>query len=289
MAGDKMKSEQHKPARRYDANYGNFQTKLYAEIRREAYGKDIGQNSWTTAEEQDKFLGWLELTPDKTLLDVACGAGGLTLRAAEVRGCSVTGVDIHESAVATANSFAAERGLTKRANFQIANAGEPLPFSDASFDAAMCIDAINHIPDRGRTLADWARLLKPGGKLLFTDPITVTGPLTDNEIRIRSLSGFYLFVPPGFNEGLLSENGFELLKQEDVTTNMELIAEKRRDARARHEKELREIEGDSGFVEQQEFLKTASLTAREKRLSRFAYLARKEIERNGDTSSQSRA
>ena len=60
----------------YNANYGNFQTELYAQIRQEAFGEDIGQNSWLTSEEQDRFLEWLELSPGKTLLDVACGAGG---------------------------------------------------------------------------------------------------------------------------------------------------------------------------------------------------------------------
>jgi hypothetical protein len=60
----------------YDANYGNFQTELYEEIRREAFGEDIGQNSWLTAEEQDRFLGWLELSGGKTVLDVACGLAG---------------------------------------------------------------------------------------------------------------------------------------------------------------------------------------------------------------------
>lgn len=56
----------------YDANYGGFQTDLYAQIRREAFGEDIGQNSWLTTQEQDMFLGWLGLCPGKTLLDVAC-------------------------------------------------------------------------------------------------------------------------------------------------------------------------------------------------------------------------
>jgi hypothetical protein len=58
------------------ANYGNFQTELYAQIRREAFGEDIGQNSWLTSDEQDRFLEWLDLSPEKALLDVACGAGG---------------------------------------------------------------------------------------------------------------------------------------------------------------------------------------------------------------------
>jgi hypothetical protein len=60
----------------YNANYGNFQSELYEQIRREAFGEDIGQNSWLTSDEQDRFLEWLELAPGKTLLDVACGARG---------------------------------------------------------------------------------------------------------------------------------------------------------------------------------------------------------------------
>ena len=43
----------------YDANYGNFQVELYEQIRRDAFGEDIGQNSWLTAAEQDRFINWL--------------------------------------------------------------------------------------------------------------------------------------------------------------------------------------------------------------------------------------
>jgi len=261
--------------RRYDANYGNFQSELYEQIRIEAFGEDIGQNSWLTADEYDKFLGWLELSTHKKLLDVACGAGGPALRAAERFGCGVTGVDVHESAIAAANGTASERGLSRQAVFLRGNAAERLPFPDASFDAITCIDAVNHLPGRNAVFAEWSRLLKAKGKLLFTDPIVVTGPLTATEIKLRSMSGFYLFVPAGYDEHLLSENGFAVLKREDVTENMARIAEKRRFARSRREKELREIESDSGFEEQQEFLATTHLVASERRLSRFVFLTQK--------------
>jgi hypothetical protein len=56
------KSNSLPPAGHYSANYGNFQTELYAQIRQEGYGEDIGQNSWLTSEEQDKFLG-MRTTP----------------------------------------------------------------------------------------------------------------------------------------------------------------------------------------------------------------------------------
>jgi ubiquinone/menaquinone biosynthesis C-methylase UbiE len=134
---------------------------LYGQIRSEAFGEDIGQNSWHTADEQDRFLAWLELSPGQSLLDVACGAGGPALRIAARTGCSATGIDIHEQAVETARALAAERGLAERAEFRAADAGGVLPFSDASFDAITCIDAINHFPDRPRLIAEWGRLLKP--------------------------------------------------------------------------------------------------------------------------------
>jgi 2-polyprenyl-3-methyl-5-hydroxy-6-metoxy-1,4-benzoquinol methylase len=259
----------------YNANYGNFQTELYAQIRREAFGEDIGQNSWLTSDEQDRFLQWLDLSPGKELLDVACGAGGPALRMAATTGCSVVGIDVHEQAVTTASSLAAQRGLAERSEFLSTDATGPLPFSDCSFDAITCIDAINHFSDRPGVVAEWARLLKPGGRLLFTDPITVTGPLTSAEIATRSSAGFYLFVPHGYDERAITQCGLQLLVREDVTANMAKVAEARHSARASRSVVLREIEGDRGYEGQQEFLAVAARVAREGRLSRYVYVSKK--------------
>ena len=53
----------------YDSTYGNFQEQVLAEIRRETYGEDIGQNSWITADEYDTFYSWLELTSNAYVLE----------------------------------------------------------------------------------------------------------------------------------------------------------------------------------------------------------------------------
>jgi cyclopropane fatty-acyl-phospholipid synthase-like methyltransferase len=269
------KSNSPPPAGHYNTNYGNFQTELYAQIRREAFGEDIGQNSWLTADEQDSFVEWLDLSPGKILLDVACGAGGPALRIAATTACSVVGVDVHEQAVTTARSLATQRGLAKRAEFRFTDATGPLPFSDASFDAITCIDAINHFSDRPSVLAEWARLLKVGGRLLFTDPITLTGPLTNAEVAVRSSAGFYLFVPHGYDERVIAQCGLRMLVCEDVTANVAKAAEARRAARASRSVALREIEGDQAYDGQQEFLTVAARVAREGRLSRFVYVAQK--------------
>jgi len=262
-------------ATQYDANYGNFQTNLYEEIRREAFGEDIGQTSWLTVAEQDRFMEWLDLAPGKILLDIACGAGGPTLRIAAATGCSIVGIDVHEKAVQTASAFAARQGLGERAEFRAADAAKPLAFSDARFDAITCIDAINHLPERQRVIAEWARLLKPSGRLLFTDPTTVTGALTNAEIKARSLDGFYLFVPQGYNERVIAQCRLRLQICEDATANMAKIAEARRSARALRSAALREIEGDPEYNRQQEFLAVAARVAREGRLSRLVYVCQK--------------
>jgi ubiquinone/menaquinone biosynthesis C-methylase UbiE len=257
----------------YDANYGNFETELYSEIRRESFGDDIGQNSWLTAEEQDLFLGWLDLSAGKTLLDVACGSGGPALRIAARTGCSLVGIDLHKQAIATAESLAAQRNLKERAEFCVVNASEQLPFPSARFDAITCIDAINHLPNRPMVIAEWARLLKPGGRLLFTDPATVTGPLTNEEIAVRSSAGFFLFVPEDHDKDAISQCGLRLLVSKNVTANMAAVAEKRRAARESRSTAVRQVEGDRSFEAQQSFLAMTARLAEERRLSRFAYLS----------------
>jgi len=259
----------------YDTTYGNFQTSLYEEIRREAFGEDIRQNGWLTADEQNKFMGWLRLAAGKTLLDVACGAGGPALRIAARTGCTVTGVDIHEKAISTARSLASQRGLESCTDFRVVDADKQLPFPEASFDAITCIDAITHLPDRPRSLTDWARLLSRGGRLLFTNSAVVTGPLTSAEVAVRSLSGFLLFVPRGYDERIIAQCGLRVVVSEDRTSNMAEIAQRRKNARESRSSALRRIEGDAVYENQQQFLSVAAQLASEGRLSRFVCVAEK--------------
>jgi 2-polyprenyl-3-methyl-5-hydroxy-6-metoxy-1,4-benzoquinol methylase len=197
------KSEPRPSVRQYDANYGNFQTELYAQIRREAFGEDMGQNSWLTADELDKFLGFLDLSPGKTLIDVACGAGGPALRIAARTGCAIVGIDVHEQGVKTANELAAKRGLAGRAIFRPVDATGPLPFSDGSFDAVTCIDAINHFADRPRVIAEWSHI--KGGRTIVvyrSDHNYRTGD--ERRVAIREFIRVLSFVPHGYDEAVIA-------------------------------------------------------------------------------------
>jgi hypothetical protein len=124
-------------------------------------------------------------------------------------------------------------------------------------------------------LAEWARLLKPGGRALFTDPIIMTGPLANSEIAVRTSAGFYLVVPRGYDELVVAGSGLQLLLAQDVTANMAKVAEGRHRARAARAEALREIEGDGPFETEQEFLSVTATLAREARLSRFVFVAQK--------------
>jgi hypothetical protein len=76
---------------------------------------------------------------------------------------------------------------------------------------------------------------------------------------------------------VISASGLRLLFSDDVTENTARIAEGRRLARETREAALRKLEGDAGFEQQQKFLSVAARLARERRLSRFVYVAERPV------------
>jgi SAM-dependent methyltransferase len=169
------------------------------------------------------------------------------------------------------------RDWRRGARYVQADARQALPFGDATFDAILCVDAINHLPDRHAVLADWARLLRPGGRVLFTDPLVVTGPLGSDEVAVRTSIGFGLFMPLGGNERLLGAAGLTVLRVDDTTESKARVAGRRYAARAEHAQQLRQVEGEATFDGRQRFFEMAASLAREQRLSRFAFLAAKSL------------
>jgi SAM-dependent methyltransferase len=204
----------------YDTAYGHFSDELYAAIRQAAFGEDIGQNSWLTADELRTFCEWLGVDTSTELLEVASGSGGPALFTVETTGCRLFGVDLHDEGVAAANRAAQERGLADRARFVCVDARKTLPVDAGSFDAVICIDSINHMYERSAVLREWRRVLRPSGRVLFTDPITVTGLLRREEMILRGGGmGEFVFTPPGLDQRLLEEAGFADVRAEDVTEN----------------------------------------------------------------------
>ena len=97
-------------------------------------------------------------------LDVACGTGDMAIGLLK-RGSSVTGIDLSEEMLAIA------RRKTASANFQLANA-EALPFDDNMFDAVTSAFGIRNFVHLDKGLAEMARVLKSGGRMVILEMST---------------------------------------------------------------------------------------------------------------------
>jgi SAM-dependent methyltransferase len=258
----------------YDSSYGNFASDLLRQVRREAYGEEFGQTSWLTAEEYRRFFDYLELSAKDHVLDAGCGSGAPAMFLAREMGCRVTGVDVNAAGIHAARELARQDGPGQQVQFLEADLGQPLPVPPGSFDAIVCMDVICHLRARDRLFAEWRRLLRPGGRLLFTDPVVVTGLVSRDEFATRSSIGHFEFGPKGLNERLLRKAGFELLLTKDVTSNEVEVSKRWHDARQRRSAELVALEGEETFQGFQRFLDVVNRLTAEGRLSRFAYLAR---------------
>jgi cyclopropane fatty-acyl-phospholipid synthase-like methyltransferase len=258
----------------YNSTYGNFQERVLAEIRRETYGEDIGQNSWITTDEYDTFYEWLNLSADDHVLEIASGSGGPALYLAKKFKCRITGLDINEEGIKTANQTALNTNVPN-ARFQLVDVNQRLPFDNETFDAVMCIDSMNHFRDRLGCLKEWSRLLKSGKRALFTDPVVITGAVSNEELAARSNIGFFLFVPLEVTMSMIKEVGFKLIRCEDVTGNIESTSGRWHASRQKHRKDLIKIEGEERFDRLQKFFSTVHKLTSERRLSRFVFVTEK--------------
>ena len=101
----------------------------------------------------------------KRILDCGCG-GGVLARSLTADGAVVTGIDPSEAAIATARSNVPD------ATFEIA-AAERLPFADGSFDAAIFMNALHHVPVHAMSgaLAEVRRVVVEGGRVIVIEPL----------------------------------------------------------------------------------------------------------------------
>jgi cyclopropane fatty-acyl-phospholipid synthase-like methyltransferase len=263
------------PVALYDSTYGDFQADVLAAVRQKTYDEDLGQTGWLTAVELERFLSWLKLDAGNEVLDIASGSGGLAQRLAATLQVRVTGFDINPHAFEAAQKSAETSGLQSHLSFQQLDANEPLPYTDNSFDVAISIDAMNHITNRSGILTECYRVLKRGGRLLFTDPVVVTGCVTKEELDLCSSIGPFLFAPLTTTQELIAKTGLRLVVCEDVSDNMATVSKRWHDARAARRKELVALEGARTFRGIQEFLTTVRTVARERRLSRYVFVAEK--------------
>jgi len=112
------------------------------------------------------------IEPGQRLLDIACGSGQTALPAAR-KGARVTGVDIAKNLIAHANRRARLEGLD--AQFDEGDA-EQLPYGDTRFDVVVTMFGAMFAPRPEKVAAEFARVCKPGGKLIMANWTSTSMP-----------------------------------------------------------------------------------------------------------------
>jgi len=270
MEGDKA------PVNLYDGHYSDHMKEAQTKVRTFTYGAgeaDLGQSSWMTVKELDSMMAKIGVTKSTNMLEVGSGAGGTSVYIAKKYGCTMKGVDLNPHGVETGTKLAKKDGVAGTCSFQVIDASKPLPFDANTFDAVFCNDSMCHIPGRTSVLEDWKRVLKPGGKLIYTDAMVVSGTVSSDEFATRSSVGKYYYPCLGQNEKYIKAAGLDLVEVVDTTPEASLVAKRWHDSRETYKSELKEPEDN--FQGLQKFLYSVYFLLHEARLSRLMYVATK--------------
>jgi sarcosine/dimethylglycine N-methyltransferase len=178
--------------------------------------EDIARASRRTVE---RMAGWIRLRPDTKVLDVGSGYGGAARFLAGTYGCRVTCLNLSEVENDRNRRLTREQGLEHLVEV-VDGSFEDLLFEDNSYDVAWSQDAFLHSGDRSRALEEVVRVLRPGGELIFTDPMAADGcppsalrPILDR-LSLESMGS------PDFYRRQLNRLGMRSVEFRDETTQL---------------------------------------------------------------------
>jgi len=150
--------------------------------RANAYGGDFPREfahiGFLTVAEAQRMRELLQIGPGDVLADLACGAGGPGLWMAKHSGAALIGADPSAAGLLAARTRARAVGLADRSRFH-QGTFEQTNLPDGAVDAAMSVDAFQYAPDKRAALAEFFRILRPGGRVSIiafeVDPAKVAG------------------------------------------------------------------------------------------------------------------
>jgi arsenite methyltransferase len=160
----------------------------------------------------------LALAPGERVLDVGCGPGLLCAEMAESVGVAgaVVGIDTADSML----RIAARNGRGLAQMSVCPGQATSLPVGDAAFDALVCTQVLEYVPDVAAALTEFRRVLRAGGRLLVvdTDWASCVWASGDDARMRRIIEAWDAHCPhphlPGALPGLLAAAGFELVRAE---------------------------------------------------------------------------
>lgn len=158
--------------------------------------------------------------------DFCAGLGGPARYLAHRYGAEVTGIELTPTRVDGAATLTALVLLSDRVRVLQGNVMD-VPLADASMDAVVSQEALLHVPDKGRALGEAFRILKPGGRLAFTD-WTPHAPLSeaDADLLWRGMAAQTLQSVESYR-ALLERAGFRIVSVDDLTREWGVILAER--------------------------------------------------------------
>lgn len=164
------------------------------------------------------LAGFGQIRNRQRVLDVGCGLGGAAGYLASALECRVHGIDLVPENIAEATRRALRKGFDQRLDFVVGDAAT-LPFVDAEFDVVWGQDAWCHVADKAQLVREVRRVLKVGGRLVFSDWLLGAGSAAE-QANIRDIT-----ASPGMADlhryrSLLSQHGFADVQERDNTRLM---------------------------------------------------------------------
>lgn len=156
------------------------------------------------------------LGPDSEVIDLGGGYGGSARHLAGEYGARVVSLNLSEVENERARALNREHGLDDKVEVVDGNF-EDVPYDDNRFDIVFSQDAFLHSGDRQRVLEEIERVLRPGGELIFTDPMQSDDAQGANLQPVLDRLNLQSLGSPGFYRERLGALGFEEVGFDELT------------------------------------------------------------------------
>jgi ubiquinone/menaquinone biosynthesis C-methylase UbiE len=160
----------------------------------------------------EHFLGQLDLTPEKHILDVGCGLGGPARFAASRYQCRVDGIDLTPEYIETGRVLCGWVGLSDRISLHQGSALS-MPFADGVFDGAYMLHVGMNIEDKAKLCSEVSRVLRPGALFGIYDVMRIGEGELSYPVPWATTAASSAVVEPGQYRSALQAAGFAVIAE----------------------------------------------------------------------------